>query len=247
MQYKYKNININYTFYDNKSNDCLIFLHGWGQNIEMMMPIAKPFIKNKNVLIIDLPGFGNSDEPDEVWSIYDYAKMVNDLSSSLKMNNPTLIGHSFGGKISLAYAIKYKTKKLVLLASPYRISMKKLTVKQKMLKGLKKVPLLKKLEPLAKKYIGSTDYKNASEMMRKVLVNHLKLDLTNDLDKIKCPTLLIWGTNDTAVPYQDAVDLEKLISNCGLVTYEGCTHYAYLERLNQTISVLKSFLGSDDK
>jgi pimeloyl-ACP methyl ester carboxylesterase len=242
MQYKYKNININYTFYDNKSNDCLIFLHGWGQNIEMMMPIAKPFIKNKNVLIIDLPGFGNSDEPDEVWSIYDYAKMVNDLSSSLKMNNPTLIGHSFGGKISLAYAIKYKTKKLVLLASPYRISMKKLTVKQKMLKGLKKVPLLKKLEPLAKKYIGSTDYKNASEMMRNILVSTVNLDITEDVKKIKCPTLIIWGTLDEAVPIDDAYALEKLIPDAGVVVYENCTHYAYLERLNQVINVIKVFI-----
>ena len=44
MQKKYNNININYSFYENKSNKSLIFLHGWGQNIEMMMPIAKPFI-----------------------------------------------------------------------------------------------------------------------------------------------------------------------------------------------------------
>ena len=75
----------------------------------------------------------------------------------------------------------------------------------------------------------------------------LNLDLTSELSKIKCPTLLIWGTNDTAVPYSDAVELEKLVSNCGLVTYEGCTHYAYLERLDQTIRVLNSFIGIDEK
>jgi len=247
MHYKYKDITINYTFYDNKSNENIIYLHGWGQNIQMMMPIAKPFIKNCNVLIIDLPGFGLSEEPKEVWSIYDYAEMINKLSKSLKMDNPILIGHSFGGKISLAYATKYKTKKLVLLASPYRIAKKKQSATTKILKGLKKVPLLKRLEPLAKKYIGSTDYKNASEMMRKILVKHLNLDLTSELSNVKCPTLLIWGTNDTAVPYEDAVELEKNISNCGLVTYEGCTHYAYLERLEQTKNVLKSFIGSDKK
>ena len=36
---------------------------------------------------------------------------------------------------------------------------------------------------------------------------------------------------------------EKLIKDAGVVTYEGCSHYAYLERLEQTISVLKSFIG----
>ncbi len=247
MQYKYKNISINYDFYDNKSDTNLIYLHGWGQNIQMMNPIAKPFIKTCNVLIIDLPGFGLSDEPEDVWSIFDYAEMVHELSKKLKMNNPIVIGHSFGGKITIAFASKYKTKKIVLLASPYKISRKTKSVKTKILKGLKKVPVLKRLEPWAKNMLGSTDYKNASEMMRKILVKHLNLDLTKDASKIDCPTLLIWGTNDNDAPYENALELEKLISNCGLVTYEGCTHYAYLERLDQTNNVLRSFIGSDKK
>ena len=247
MQKKYKNININYSYFNNKSDKSLIFLHGWGQNIEMMMPIAKPFTKEYNVLILDLPGFGLSDEPDTVWSIFDYADMVNFFVKEFKLKHVSLIGHSFGGKISLAYATKYSTDKVVSLAGPYRIAEKKHTLKTKILKSLKKVPGLNKLEAFAKKHIGSTDYKNASEMMRKVLVNHLNLDLTNDLKELKCPTLLIWGTEDAAVPYSDAVALEKIIPNCGLVTYDGCTHYAYLERLNQTVSVLKVFLGDDNK
>ena len=82
-------------------------------------------------------------------------------------------------------------------------------------------------------------------MMRKVLVKHVNLDVSEDAKKIKCPTILIWGTNDEAVPYSDAVDLEKLISDCGLVTYEGNTHYAYLERLAQTNNILRSFIGGD--
>lgn len=247
MRKNIKGVNINYEFYDNESKTNLVYLHGWGQNIQMMMPIAKPFIKKYNVLIIDLPGFGDSAEPNEVWSIEDYSDMVYELTKELKMNNPILIGHSFGGKISLSFATKYKTKKLVLLACPYRVENKKLTTKQKIFKVLKKVPGLNKLESTVKKYVGSTDYRNASEMMRKILVKHVNYDLTDKLKYIKCPTLLIWGTNDAAVSYNDALDLEKMIDNCGLVTYEGCTHYAYLERLEQTKSVLKNFIGGEDK
>ena len=127
MRKNIKGVNINYEFYDNESKINLVYLHGWGQNIQMMMPIAKPFIKKYNVLIIDLPGFGDSAEPNEVWSIEDYSDMVYELTKELKMNNPILIGHSFGGKISLSFATKYKTKKLVLLACPYRVENKKLT------------------------------------------------------------------------------------------------------------------------
>ena len=163
----------------------------------------------------------------------------------LKIKNPILIGHSFGGKISLAYATKYKTKKLVLLASPYKQNITKPTFKMKVYKAVKKIPGLKGLESFVKKHVGSTDYRNASETMRKILVNHVNLDLTEEAKKIKCPTLLIWGTNDEAVSINDAIELEKIIPNCGLVKYEGCTHYAYLETLGQTIRVLDNFIRSD--
>ena len=247
MEYKYKDVSINYSYYDNKSKISLIYLHGWGQNIDMMMPIAKPFIKKHNVLLIDLPGFGLSSEPNEEWSLYDYADMVHELSKKLKIKSPILIGHSFGGKISICYALKYEVSKLILLASPYKKAIKKENVKTKMLKAMKKVKLLKGLEEYVKKHVGSTDYRNASVMMRKILVKHVNTDLTSDVKNIKCPTVLIWGTEDEAVKYDDALELEKLIPNAGLVTYEGCTHYAYLERLGQTNNIIRSFIGSDEE
>ncbi len=83
MQKVYKDTKINYTFYNNKSKTNLVYLHGWGQNIEMMMPIAKPFIDKYNVLIIDLPGFGLSEVPKKAWVLYEYCSMVNDLVKGL--------------------------------------------------------------------------------------------------------------------------------------------------------------------
>ena len=238
-----KDCNINYIDYGTK-DDAIILLHGWGQNIEMMKCIGDQFQNNHRVIIVDLPGFGLSSEPTFPWTLYDYVEFLETLIKELKVKNPTIIGHSFGGKIGLLYSSINETKKLVCLASPYKQKIKKETLKTKILKAAKKIPGLNKLEGLAKKHIGSTDYKNASEMMRKILVNHVNLDLVEDVKKIKCPTLLIWGTMDTAVSIDDAYELEKLIDNCGLVTYDGCTHYAYLERLGQTISVLKSFLDN---
>ena len=79
--------------------------------------------------------------------------------------------------------------------------------------------------------------------MRKILVEHVNLDIEEEVKKIDAPTLLLWGTMDTEVPVERAYELEKLIKDAGVVTYEGCTHYAYLERLEQTINVLKSFIG----
>ena len=78
--------------------------------------------------------------------------------------------------------------------------------------------------------------------MRDILVKHVNTDLTENAKQIKCPTFIIWGDKDEAVPVADAYELEKLIPDSGLTIYEGCTHYAYLERLGQTNSIIKSFI-----
>ena len=239
-----KNLDINYIDYGEGKNE-IVLLHGWGQNIEMMKPVGDKLKKSNRIIIIDLPGFGNSSEPDTIWTMYDYTDAVKELLDSLKVKKPILVGHSFGGKISLIYASKYKVDKLILFGSPYKKEIKKLSTKTKVLKALKKVPLLNKLEGFAKKHIGSTDYKKASDVMRKILVEHVNLDITSDVKKITCPTLLVWGTLDSEVPLTEAYELEKLISDSAVIEYKGCTHYAYLENLNQTVNIIKNFVGDE--
>lgn len=242
-----KDVDINYIDYGNKDGKAIVLLHGWGQNIQMMQGIGNHFKETNRIIILDLPGFGKSDEPKSVWTLDDYTDALKELLDKINVSNPIIIGHSFGGKIGLLYATKYDVYKLVCLASPFKKNVFKPSLKAKILKTAKKIPGLNKLEGFAKKHIGSTDYKNASEMMRKIMVEHVNYDISDKLYKIKCPTLLIWGTLDKAVSINDAYELEKLINNCGLVTYEGCSHYAYLERFDQTIRVLKSFIGDDNK
>ena len=234
-------VDINYIEYG--EGDDIVLLHGWGQNIEMMKPVGDKL--KGHIIILDLPGYGESTEPPNIWTIYDYVECVHEFLNSIGVKNPIMMGHSFGGKISLAYASKYKVKKLVLFASPFKKGIEKMPLKTKILKAAKKIPLLNKLEGFAKKHIGSTDYKNASEMMRKILVETVNLDIREDVKKIKCPTFIFWGTNDEAVPVEDAKELESLIPDAGLVIYEGCTHYAYLEMLPQVIKVIKIFLEGE--
>lgn len=241
--FNYQGININYVRYGNSDSDTLVFLHGWGQNIEMMKMVADPFSEDYDIVIIDLPGHGKSEEPKTVYTVYDYVDCVKSLLDSLNIKNPILIGHSFGGKTSLLYASMYNTKKLILFAPSYKKEIQKLSLKTKMLKTAKKIPGLNKFEEFAKKHIGSTDYKNASPIMRQILVESVNLDIRDQLNKIKCPTLLIWGTLDDQVDVSCAYELENLISDAGVVIYENCTHYAYLERLGQTINVIQSFLN----
>ena len=200
------------------------------------------FKDENRIIIVDLPGHGESTEPKNAWQLIDFVDMLKQLIDNLKIDNPILIGHSFGGKISLLYASKYKVEKLVLFGSPFRKEIQKLSLKTKVLKTLKKVPVLNKLEGFAKKHIGSTDYKNATPIMREILVNHVNLDITEDVKKITSPTLIVWGTHDFVVSINEAYELEKLIKDSAVITYPNCTHYAYLENIGQTINILNSFI-----
>ncbi|MDD3392372.1 MAG: alpha/beta hydrolase [Bacilli bacterium] len=238
-----KNIDINYIRYGNEDGQRIILLHGWGQNIAMMKPIGDALAKKHEIIILDLPGYGDSSLPPYAYSVYDYVDLLKTFLDELNITNPILIGHSFGGKISLLYASKYQVQKLVLLASPFKKEITKTSLKLKVLKTLKKVPGLNKLENIAKKHIGSDDYRKANPLMREILVKTVNLDITDEVSKITCPTIIIWGTLDEAVPLERAYELEKLINDAAVIVYEGCTHYAYLERINQTNNILSNFLG----
>jgi pimeloyl-ACP methyl ester carboxylesterase len=244
MKMNIKNVKLNYVDYGTDEKGTILLLHGWGQNIEMMKPLGDAYSNEYRILIIDLPGFGDSTEPDYAWDVPDYVEMVKIFLDELKIENVTIMGHSYGGKIGLLYASKYNLEKLVLFGSPFKKEVQKLSLKTRVLKKLKKVPGLNKLEGFAKRHIGSTDYRNASPLMREILVNTVNLDITEEVKKIKCSTLIVWGTLDEAVPVERAYELEKLIKDAGVVVYEGCSHYAYLERLQQTINVVRIFLES---
>lgn len=237
-----KGCNICYVQYGNNKGKEIVLLHGWGQNIEMMKPIGDGLQDKYHITIIDLPGFGQSSEPLEKFMIYDYYLCVKELLEKLKVKNPTLVGHSFGGRISIIYAALEKCEKLVLLSSPFLKKIEKMSLKTKILKKLKQVPGLSAFSEIAKKHIGSTDYKNATPMMRDILVNTVNEDLTDYVKQIKSSTILIAGELDTAVPLYEMQKYTEYIKDSALIVYPNCTHYAYLEDANRTIAIIKNFV-----
>lgn len=239
MQIRIKNCLINYIQYG-KGKD-VVLLHGWGQNIEMMKPIGNPLSNNFRVTIIDFPGFGESEEPKTAWTIDDYSDMLELLVKELKIKKPTIIGHSFGGRVAIRYSANNSIEKLVLFGSPCVRLQKELPLKVKILKKLKTLPGLNGIGEYMKKYIGSRDYKAASPIMREILVNTVNEDLSEYASKIEEPTLLIWGENDTEAILDEAKMLENLLPDGALIVLPG-THYAYLENINQVLNILSAFL-----
>lgn len=240
MTINIRNININYIQYGSGSD--VVLLHGWGQNIAMMKPIGDRLQKNHRITILDFPGFGESEEPKTALTVYDYCEILEELLKKLKVKKPVIMGHSFGGRIAIIYASRNEVEKVILFGSPCIRKEVKPSLKLRMLKSLKKIPGINKLEGFAKNHMGSRDYKNASEIMKKILVNVVNEDLSECAKKINVPTLLIWGDRDIEAPVEDAKELEKIIPDAGLIVLPNSTHYAYLENLPQVINILNNFL-----
>ena len=238
MKINIKNIDINYTQYGEGKD--IVLLHGWGQNIEMMKPIGDNLCSNHRITILDLPGFGESEEPKEVWNIGDYSNMLEEFLNRLDIKKPVIMGHSFGGRLAIRYSARNPIEKLVLFGSPCIRIQENLPLKVKILKGLKKLPGMNSFGEYMKKYIGSRDYKAASPVMRQTLVEVVNEDLSKYAREIEEPALLIWGNNDIEAPLNEAKELEKIMVDAALIVLPG-THYAYLENLNQVINILNNF------
>lgn len=245
-------MNINYIV-EGEGNPVVV-LHGWGANIETVLPIVNILKSSYQVYAIDLPGFGKSDEPYDVFGSFEYAEIIKKFIDHFKLEKISLIGHSFGGKLSIIISSKYKdyVDKLVLIDSAGLIPKRTLSyhIKVKSYKLAKKLYKLfffwKKENEIAEiinKKFGSDDYRNSSGIMRKILVKVVNEDLSYLLEEIECPTLLIWGDLDDATPLYQAKIMEEKIKNSGLVVLEGTGHFSYVEDYNKFALVLKSFFN----
>lgn len=230
----------------------VVLMHGWGCNRTTLSSIENLLKNDYLVYNVDFPGFGNSSEPNEVWGVEDYTQLIEALIKEEQIENPILLGHSFGGRVGLLYASRNVTDKLILVDAAgvkptrtlkyyYKVYSYKL-LKQLILSFYGKEKGEIKLNKLRSKK-GSSDYKNASNKMRAIMSKVVNEDLKHIMPQIKCETLLIWGENDTATPLKDAKIMERLIPNAGLVSFPGVGHYSFLENAIQFQAVLKSFLN----
>lgn len=94
----------------------------------------------------------------------------------------------------------------------------------------------------ARRHYGSADYNAAPEVLRKTMVSLVNTDLRDIIGNISCPTLLIWGENDTATPLSDAEIIKSLIPDSGLCVIKGTGHYSFCEKPYEAAAILRSFI-----
>lgn len=233
-----KHFYINYRYYNNKKNQTILFLHGWGGNINSFFCFENQLKENFNILNFDLFGFGNSNLYKNQLSIYDYA---NEIFIFLKRNNISevnIICHSFGFRIA------------TILSSLYDIKINKLIVFGGA--GLKPrfniLTFLKiKLYKIKKRFVKVTpiiDDLNNNLNLYSTFVKVINEFLDYLVEDIKSNTLLIWGDKDNFVKLTDYKKLLKYIKNSIGVILKG-DHFVYLKQQLKCNKLIKKFLNNN--
>ena len=234
----------------------VVLLHGWGASAALMKPVMERLKRSGHPTIApDFPGFGDSEAPETAWTVFDYANWTADFLDTLNLSRVNLIGHSFGGRISLILGADYadRVHRIVLVDAagvPPRRSLwsrTRLAVYKSVRGLLRRVGAGGYADRLAAWYgkrYGSADYQNTSGVMRQTFIHVVNQDLRDHAARVSAPTLLIWGDGDQDTPLWQAKILESLIPDAGLVVLEGAGHYSYLDRLNEFVQITEHFFSS---
>jgi len=240
----------------------LVCLHGWGGSKESFTEL-RAALKGSDLRIVtpDLPGFGGQPEPDRPWTVADYATWVAQYIRKNVHEPYALLGHSHGGRIAIKLAAQLpQSQSQSLLPAPnhlylcapagiYHPRHLKRTIGLVLAKTgdiVLSVPSVRAVRPHARKLLykllGVHDYEQASETMRKTLMNITQEDLRPLLPHIRIPTTIFWGEEDTMTPLSDGNLMHEQIAGSELHTYPGVRHRVHRDRAGDIARHIQSDL-----
>ena len=205
-------------------------MHGWGLDYNAFLPI-KNYLKGYKCYFFTLL------DEDKECTLYDYVEYLKCVIERESLDNITLIGHSFGGRVALLLAKNNpQVKGLILVDSAGlkpRFSVRK-TIKKLDYKIRKRLNL-----DVTK--CGSKDYIVLSNNMKETFKNIVNYHLDGILNEINQDTLIIFGKKDKETPLYMAKRLKKGIKNSALILLNG-GHFAYLENFYTFSMIIKNYL-----
>lgn len=230
----------------------IICLHGWGRGGDSFLNLVNKLIGESKVakkfkfFIPDLPGFGKSSKPKKIWGLRDYSIFLKNFLNKLRAKNVIIIAHSFGGQIAAYFSILEERliQKLILI-DPALIRQRSFKAKiaqkipKKLKENLKKFPFIKKV---IIKLVGSKDYEQATPKMKKIMKRIIEEDVSLIIDKIKIPTLIIWGEKDKITPPEHAIRIKNLIPRSELIFIKDAKHSPHIEKPQESTLLIKEFI-----
>jgi pimeloyl-ACP methyl ester carboxylesterase len=250
----------------------ILLLHGFAASSYTWHAIIPELAKNHRVIAVDLRGFGASDKPDDDhYSIQDQAEAIQAFIEQENLRDLTVIGHSFGGGITLSMVLnaqgqkKPRIRNMVLIDTiAYRqpipiffkllqipmvgdISMSLVPPEVTAEQGLRLAYYDKdKITGQDIAEYSNTLYSSAAKHALAMTIEKLVPDNIDDLANryrtIKTPTLIVWCEQDKVVPVALGQLLHQNMQSSEFTLFTHCGHMPQEEKPEDTLAAIQAFL-----
>jgi pimeloyl-ACP methyl ester carboxylesterase len=247
----------------------LLLIHGNNSSAYSWTDVFDELAKEFRVVALDLKGFGFTAKPDGDYRVETQAALVVRLMDRLGIERATLCGSSMGGAVALAAAINYpqRVDALILVGSsafmetrggslapayvrwPYiggAVTALALTSDSLVREGLRKSfhDESKVTDERVAAYYRPLQTRDGQRAARLVRDQRDYTRIENALDKIRQPTLLIWGAQDRLNLLEDGRRLHAKINGSQLVVFDDCGHLPQEEMPERFAREVLSFMKS---
>jgi len=240
----------------------VLLLHSYWGSLLLFDEMAGVLSKTRKVIRIDLPGHGNSSTPPPGYRFDLFADVIDELLQRLSIAGKiSLIGHSMGGYVAMAFAERFpeRIESLILMHSPVRSaddqSIKSRNREADLLRKGKRELLLQVTVPsnFAPGQVGNMD--KALEMvmqtsrqvtsegaLRSIEAMNRRKDYLKTLQKVSFPVLIIVGKYDKVYDAEGQLENGSKIPGAEVLFLEHSGHMGFLEEPLKVSGQLKQFL-----
>jgi pimeloyl-ACP methyl ester carboxylesterase len=251
------------------SGRALVLIHGNNSSAYSWTDVFDQLAREFRVVALDLKGFGFTSKPEGDYRVEAQAALVVRLLDQLKIERAVLCGSSMGGAVALAVAINYpqRVDALVLVGSsafqetrggllapaylrwPYvggAVAALALTSDSLVREGLRKSfhDASKVTDERVAAYYRPLRTRGGQRAARLVREQRDYARIENSLDKIRQPTLLIWGAQDRVNLLEDGRRLHAKIAGSQLVVFDDCGHLPQEEMPAAFVREVSGFMKS---
>ncbi len=220
------------SFLHREGKNPVIFLHGLGGTGNSWIRTAKYLKDDLELFFPDLPGHGRSAKELRDYTLLRQAEVLQEFINALGMDRFTLVGNSYGGWISLRYAISISQPANLILVDSAGTNT---TIGEQSGKAF---------TDFIDRAMSMSSF-NDRKVIESILRNNSRSEekITDDeLKGITCRTAIVWGARDSLIPLEHGKVLHGLIQGSTLFIMENCGHLPQIEDPEGLSRIINSFI-----
>src|SRR5688572_27507248 len=251
-------VQLQYAEQGDADGDPVIFLHGYTDSWYSFEKVLMHLPLSVHAYVLSQRGHGNSGKPEAGYAPSDFAADVFAFMQKLKIESAIIVGHSMGATIAQRFVLDHPelSKALILIGSlasfkdkpglvefSHAVDHLQDPVDSAFVYEFQKSTLAKQIpEPELNIYVKESR-KLTARIWKETMKGMMATDYQTELNKIKVPTLIIWGNKDLIAPKSDQDILLSEIKHSRLIVYEGTGHGVHWEEPVRFANDLLNFIN----